>query len=187
VVVFLKYAETRSHNPRQRSSQTQEHETNVKIRVLEKQIDEHKAREAQLKQGNKSLRDELRKVQSSAALLERQRNPGVGYWGTRAPGSASGSGDAVNDAVAESRVSTSSADSVSSPSTKTDEEVNLEYVRNVVLQFLEHKERRVRLCRIRLLEIPLILSIFFQPQLVKVLSIILHLSPQETRRLMAKV
>ena len=27
-----------------------------------------------------TLREELRKVQTSAALLERQRNPGVGYW-----------------------------------------------------------------------------------------------------------
>lgn len=126
----------------------QEHETNIKIRVLEKQIDEHKAREAQLKQGNKSLRDELRKVQSSAALLERQRNPGVGYWGTPRPG-GSASGDAANDSLPELRVSTPSPDtpsrsSSSSVSSKTDEEVNLEYVRNVVLQFLEHKERRVR-------------------------------------------
>lgn len=27
-----------------------------------------------------TLKDELRKVQSSAFLLEKQRNPGVGYW-----------------------------------------------------------------------------------------------------------
>lgn len=129
----------------------QEHETNIKIRVLEKQIDEHKAREAQLKQGNKSLREELRKVQSSAALLERQRNPGVGHWGTLRP-VVSGSGDTGNDPLTELRVSTPSPSPADTPSrsslsiasTKTEDEVNLEYVRNVVLQFLEHKDRRVR-------------------------------------------
>lgn len=108
-------------------------------------------REAQLKQGNKTLRDELRKVQSSAALLERQRNPGVGYWGTR------GTGDATtnNGSTSETRVSVSSPSPADVPSrasspapstagsTKDEEEVNLEYIRNVILQFLEHKEMRV--------------------------------------------
>jgi len=161
----------------ERSSKEQEHESDVRIRILEKQIDEHKSREAQLKQGNKTLREELRKVQSSAALLERQRNPGVGYWSTRVAG-VSGSGEAANGSVTDSRVSNSSPSPAETPSrsssptpssasAKTDEELNLEYVRNVVLQFLEHRERR--------------------PQLVKVLSIILHFTPQETRRLIAKV
>jgi len=111
-------------------------------------------REAQLKQGNKTLRDELRKVQSSAALLERQRNPGVGYWGTR--GITGGSGDATgNGSINEPRVSISSPSPADVPSrasspapstaasTKEEEEVNLEYIRNVILQFLEHKEMRV--------------------------------------------
>src|SRR5258708_37773279 len=110
-----------------------EKENKIKIRVLEKQIEENKAREAQLKQGNKSLREELRKVQSSAALLERQRNPGVGHWGTPRP-VGSGSGDTANDS--ELRVSTPSPSPADTPSrsslsiasTKTEEEVNLEYV-----------------------------------------------------------
>jgi len=88
-----------------------------------------------------TLREELRKVQSSAALLERQRNPGVGYWTTRV---------SENNGPAEPRASLDSPSRTSSPvpssaaSTKnTEEEVNLEYLRNVILQFLEHKEMRV--------------------------------------------
>jgi len=149
----------------EKSSVEQEEETKVKVLMLEKQIEDAKAREAQVKQSNKTLRDELRKVQSSAALLERQRNPGVGYWTTRPEPNGTG--------AAETRVSLDSPSRVSSPtpstatSNKNEEEVNLEYLRNVILQFLEHKEMR--------------------PNLVKVLSIILHFTPQETRRLIAKV
>lgn len=149
----------------EKSSLEHDEEIKVKILVLEKQIEETRAREAQIKQSNKTLREELRKVQSSAALLERQRNPGVGYWTTRPEGNGNG--------AAEPRVSSESPSRVSSPtpststSNKNEEEVNLEYLRNVILQFLEHKEMR--------------------PNLVKVLSIILHFTPQETRRLIAKV
>ena len=65
------------------------------------------------------------------------------------------------------------------------EEVNLEYLRNVILQFLEHKEMRVSKKKYQFH----ILLIFcpFQPNLIRVLSIILHFTPQETRRLIAKV
>ena len=109
-------------------------------------------REAQLKQGNRTLREELRKVQSSAALLERQRNPGVGYWSTRTP---AGSLDASNGSATDLHTSISSPSPADTParsaspapstatSTKVEEEVNLEYIRNVILQFLEHKEMRV--------------------------------------------
>jgi len=84
-----------------------------------------------------TLREELRKVQSSAALLEKQRNPGVGYWASK---DANGM---------ESRTSISSnsdrpSGSVSPTNeSRAEEEVNLEYLRNVILQFLEHKEMRV--------------------------------------------
>jgi len=84
-----------------------------------------------------TLREELRKVQSSAALLEKQRNPGAGYWASK---DANGM---------ESRTSISSnsdrpSGSVSPTNeSKAEEEVNLEYLRNVILQFLEHKEMRV--------------------------------------------
>ncbi|KAF9531988.1 hypothetical protein CPB83DRAFT_785848, partial [Crepidotus variabilis] len=162
----------------ERSSQKTEEEVNMKIHVLEKNIEEHKAREAQLKQGNKTLRDELRKVQSSAALLERQRNPGVGYWTTRTgDGPSTPTNTNVNGNTSSPRASISgppeSPSRTGSPapstagSNKDEEEVNLEYLRNVILQFLEHKEMR--------------------PHLVKVMSIILHFTPQETRRLIAKI
>ncbi|KAL0951091.1 hypothetical protein HGRIS_007829 [Hohenbuehelia grisea] len=147
-------------------------ESELKVSVLENQLEESKAREAQIRANNKTLREELRKVQSSVALLERQRNPGVGYWTTRTD-------QPPTPTQGESRTSLSSSSSdltsrIASPPPpssprpqKDDEEVNLEYLRNVILQFLEHKEMR--------------------PSLVKVLSIILHFTPQETRRLIARV
>ncbi|PPQ88658.1 hypothetical protein CVT25_010234 [Psilocybe cyanescens] len=154
----------------QKASKEQEEEINVKVLVLEKQIEESKSREMQLKQANKTLREELRKVQSSAALLERQRNPGVGYWTTRVSESG-GSSENRRPSVSTPPPETPSRVSSPTPSTatsnKNEEEVNLEYLRNVILQFLEHKEMR--------------------PNLVKVLSIILRFTPQETRRMIAKV
>ncbi|KAJ7254034.1 hypothetical protein B0H12DRAFT_1115648 [Mycena haematopus] len=125
------------------STKTQETETSARIHALEQLVEETKSREAQLKISNKDW------------------NPGVGYWTAKEP------------AAPETRTSiSSSSDSRgASPappiSPKHEEEVNLEYLRNVILQFLEHKEMR--------------------PNLVKVLSIILHFTPQETRRLVAKV
>ncbi|PBK77281.1 hypothetical protein ARMSODRAFT_992371 [Armillaria solidipes] len=139
-------------------------EYTARITTLEQNVDEGKSREAQLRVSNKTLREELRKVQSSAALLERQRNPGVGYWTTRGESVQS---DAQSPPPSQSPSPASSPRPDSAMSNKNDEEVNLEYLRNVVLQFLEHKEMR--------------------PNLVKVLSIILRFTPQETRRLMAKV
>ncbi|TFK41095.1 hypothetical protein BDQ12DRAFT_710926 [Crucibulum laeve] len=146
-------------------------ELNSTITFLEQQVEEYKNREAQLRQNNKTIREELRKVQSSAALLERQRNPGVGYWTSRA-GPDNGSTitrTSISSSPSEStsRVGSPVPSSTTSTSNKNEEEVNLEYLRNVILQFLEHKEMR--------------------PNLVKVLSIILHFTPQETRRLIAKV
>ncbi|KAI0067728.1 hypothetical protein BV25DRAFT_1834756 [Artomyces pyxidatus] len=137
----------------------------TKIAALEQQLEEAKTRESQARAHNKTLRDELRKVQSSAALLERQRNPGVGYWSTPRP---DGGPDTQTPASpASSMPSLSSPRSNSPAPPNSDEDVNLEYLRNVILQFLEHKEMR--------------------PNLVRVLSIILHFTPQETRRLIAKV
>jgi hypothetical protein len=74
-------------------------------------------------------------VQSSAALLEKQRNPGVGYWTTRTSES-SPSDTATTTATASSPIA-------GSPSAKNEEQMNIEYLRNVILQFLEHKEMRV--------------------------------------------
>ncbi|KAH9837110.1 uncharacterized protein C8Q71DRAFT_707171 [Rhodofomes roseus] len=134
---------------------------NARIIALQQLVEEGKAREAQLRANNKTLRDELRKVQSSAALLERQRNPGVGYWASRQDVSGERS----------PRSSMDGRDSPSRPSSpalsQSDEELNIEYLRNVILQFLEHKEMR--------------------PHLVRILSTILRFTPQETRRLVSKV
>ncbi|KAI5898118.1 uncharacterized protein SCHCODRAFT_02156430 [Schizophyllum commune H4-8] len=143
------------------ASRAQEEEVAARISFLERTVEEGKAREAQLRANNKTLREELRKVQSSAALLEKQRNPGVGYWQRSSENGSRTSMSSENGSRPASPAPTAKQ------SSSSDEEVNLEYLRNVILQFLEHKEMR--------------------PHLVKVLSIILHFTPQETRRLMAKV
>ncbi|KAH7931049.1 hypothetical protein BV22DRAFT_1101415 [Leucogyrophana mollusca] len=134
----------------------------TQVDTVSKQLEESKGREMQLRSHNKTLRDELRKVQSSAALLERQRNPGVGYWMARHENTDS------RTSISSDPPSRGASPGPSSPApSKGDEEINLEYLRNVILQFLEHKEMR--------------------PNLVRVLSIILRFTPQETRRLIAKV
>ncbi|KAI1793914.1 peroxisomal membrane anchor protein conserved region-domain-containing protein [Ganoderma leucocontextum] len=121
---------------------------------LQQIVDESKNRETQLRTQNKTLREELRKVQSS----------GVGYWAAR------------NESTSELRSPTSSIsdlpsrdvpERIGTPTAQSsDEEVNFEYLRNVILQFLEHKEMR--------------------PHLVRILSTILRFTPQEARRLTAK-
>jgi hypothetical protein len=82
---------------------------------------------------DQTLREELRKVQSSAAILSRQRGPGVGYWSP-----------ANNSSTNTPPPPTSSQTAGSpGPDSSNDEDVNVEYLRNVILQFLEHKEMRV--------------------------------------------
>ncbi|KAJ4486234.1 hypothetical protein J3R30DRAFT_1472435 [Lentinula aciculospora] len=144
-----------------------ETEVETKAKVLEQKLEESKSRESLLRTNNKTLREELRKVQSSAALLERQRNPGIGYWTSRSESTAAASSDSINSSASTPLGRSSSDNAHKVPAKNDEEEVNLEYLRNVILQFLEHKEMR--------------------PNLVRVLSIILHFTPQETRRLVAKV
>ncbi|KAG5648052.1 hypothetical protein DXG03_007087 [Asterophora parasitica] len=128
----------------EKSWKSQEQDLNSKIATLEQQVDESKQREAQLRAGNKaSLYGSAVciKVQSSAALLERQRNPGVGYWTSRpAESNTTGSPTSVDTPSSE----TGSRLSSPAPPAKAakEEEVNLEYLRNVILQFLENKEMR---------------------------------------------
>jgi GRIP domain-containing protein len=82
-------------------------------------------------------------VQSSAALLDRQRGPGVGYWSLASTPDVSAS--LSSPSSPSSRPSGSSRPD--SPVTKSnDGDTNIEYLRNVILQFLEHKEMRVRGC-----------------------------------------
>jgi len=131
-----------------------------KISTLDHQVEEITATELQTRTHNKTLREELRKVQSSAALLDRQRGPGVGHWSSTTPD--------TNASLSSGSSRPSSSSRPESPITKSnDEDTNLEYLRNVILQFLEHKEMRA--------------------DLVRVLSTILRFTPQETRRLIAKV
>ncbi|KDQ11608.1 hypothetical protein BOTBODRAFT_114193 [Botryobasidium botryosum FD-172 SS1] len=155
-------------------------ESESRISLLERQLEELKTRDVQLRANNKAsiillyhtIRDELRKLQSSAALLERQRNPGVGFWSNTSranvsnPSSPPPDGPGVFSSPTSPRPS-SPALSEQAGSIRHEEEVNLEYLRNVIMQFLEHKEMR--------------------PNLVRVLSVILRFTPQETRRLAAKV
>ncbi|EJD55611.1 hypothetical protein AURDEDRAFT_109873 [Auricularia subglabra TFB-10046 SS5] len=149
-------------------------ELQSRIDSMSEQADDLRSKESQLRATNKTLREELRKVQQSAALLERQRNPGVGYWsGKGQPNGSPGNGaeSPIKHRASESSevLSRPGSPRPSSPavSQRSEEDVNLEYLRNVILQFLEHKEMR--------------------PNLVRVLSTILRFTPQETRRLIAKV
>ncbi|KAK4687060.1 hypothetical protein P7C73_g3070, partial [Tremellales sp. Uapishka_1] len=149
----------------------------AQIVALQSQVDDAKSHAAQLKANNKTIREELRKVQSSVQLMERSRNPGVGYWAGGSGGagvlrSGIASPDAPGTPTRELRRSLESVVERSSEVSAGDknqeeEEVNLEYLRNVILQFLEHKEMR--------------------PNLVRVLSVILRFTPQELRRLNAKL
>ena len=59
------------------------------ISSLQTQLDDSKTYTTNLKSANKTLRDEMRKVQSSVQLMEKQRNPGVGYWSASSPAASS--------------------------------------------------------------------------------------------------
>lgn len=81
-------------------------------------------------------------MQSSAALLERQRNPGIGYWSM--VGRQENPSESRLASPPPSSSGSASLSRTASPApSKNDEEVNLEYLRNVIMQFLEHKEMRV--------------------------------------------
>lgn len=155
---------------------------------MEKQLEEIKSRESQLKSTVKvcykncirrtgtnsvslsqTLREELRKVQSSAALLERQRNPGVGYWASNGSASPSSSrlvgtpsserGPILNgpSPTPPAEVAPPGGRSSTSSDPSTGEEaVNLEYLRNVILQFLENEKMRV--CPLSLRSTPMLLA-----------------------------
>lgn len=116
------------------------------------------------------MRDELRKLQTGVLLSEKQRNPGVGYFSSysmaqpstsslnlSSPGGSDGSRTppatrmGSMTAISESerkRNSTSTpvvqrGDSVASDRAGPDEALNFEYLRNVLLEFLEKPAMRV--------------------------------------------
>jgi hypothetical protein len=62
----------------------------IQIQTLQSQLEDSKNQSTQLRNNNRTLREELRKVQSSVQLMERQRNPGVGYWAGGAAAGPSG-------------------------------------------------------------------------------------------------
>ena len=103
-------------------------------------------------------------------MRDDQRNKGVGYF-------ASYSGDSPSQVsspplhATDANGSMSSSISLANESQRTslsnDEALNFEYLRNVILQFLDRPEMR--------------------PHLVSVLGLILHFTPAEQRRLAAKV
>ncbi|KAF8328221.1 uncharacterized protein EI90DRAFT_1617948 [Cantharellus anzutake] len=132
-------------------SQMEQNHLSQRVTALEKEAEELRIREISLRAGNKTLREELRKVQSSAALLERGRNPGIGYWANKSRSNLNGQD--INEDRPGSPHPSSPAHSVfsdtDSPRTKLSEEaVNLEYLRNIIMQFLEHKEMRPHLVRV---------------------------------------
>ena len=103
-----------------------------------------------------TLREELRKVQSSAALLDRQRGPGLGYWSTgNAP-------DAIGPLSPASSRPPASSRQDSPVARSYDEQVELEYIRNVIFLFREARFGSRVVDRLRS-------------------------TPQETRRLIVKV
>ena len=123
----------------------------VQISTLNSQLDDAKNLATQLRQTNKTLREEMRKVQSSVQLMERQRNPGVGYWAAGNPSSSSAvasaaasrsaltsptpDGSATPEQLRRSLESVAERGSTTSATTerKEEEEVNLEVSRQSIV------------------------------------------------------
>ncbi|KAK2461858.1 hypothetical protein APHAL10511_006321 [Amanita phalloides] len=128
----------------EKSAKEREIELTSKMKNLEQQIEEAGIREAHLRVSNRTLREELRKVQSSVTLLERQRSPGIGYRPTRTDESAPIDSRSSIQSDTTSRANSPVPLQNVQPA-KNEEDINLEYLRNVILQFLEHKEMRPNL------------------------------------------
>lgn len=144
------------------------------IESLEKALKETQERETLIRSQAQTLRDELRKVQSGVLSNENLRAKGVGYFAnfsntdsTPTP-PPNPSKEALNRSSQSPPAESHDLTQSDVPSSTNDEaELNFEYLRNTLLQFLEHKDMR--------------------PHLVRVLGVILHFTPEETRRLAAKV
>ncbi|CED84426.1 hypothetical protein [Phaffia rhodozyma] len=120
----------------------------TKVESLYSSLNDSKAQIQALRQTNRTLKDELRKVQSSAFLLEKQRNPGVGYWSHQSNGSVSRYSLDGNESrpPTPSKVVADEGGSIEGetgggeeqakkkkkgePNQQEEEEVNLEYLRN---------------------------------------------------------
>ncbi|KAL7341974.1 hypothetical protein BJY59DRAFT_31307 [Rhodotorula toruloides] len=175
---------------------------------LEARLEEVQTRESNLRSTNKTLREELRKLQSGVLLSEKQRHPGVGYFSSFSQQSA----PSVAPLPAAGASTTSLASTIGGPASPPlsatsppasisgglaggakangDEALNFEYIRNILLQFLEKPEMRVRsLVSASASRPPASTSDTFtrlQPHLIQVLGVVLHFTPAELRRLAAK-
>lgn len=145
---------------------------------LEARLEDLSAKESQLRASNKTMREELRKVQAGILLSERSRGSGVGYFssfssstsnaaspnastanladGLRSPPLTGARSQTMSrsstDAAGTNGTSQGGPPSATSalgpaagpgPTQTSEEALNFEYIRNVILQFLEHKEMRV--------------------------------------------
>lgn len=107
---------------KQRAAREEINDLQSQISDLNSQLDDFKTLTGQLRQTNKTLREEMRKVQSSVQLMERSRNPGVGYWSSTQAGASNGHASASSSSGVPpppARSGVTSPDSVSMVSTPT--------------------------------------------------------------------
>ncbi|KAG0095468.1 hypothetical protein BGZ93_005850 [Podila epicladia] len=139
-------------------------------KALEQQAEEYKNRECHLRTLNKTLKDEVRKLQKQIPGYSPQPSPSLhspyssGFPATPMPGNVAANGTGPRAMSMSSLMTPPSTPRFSRPlfQNAPDEDVNIEYLKNVMLSFMEHKERRI--------------------QLVPVVAQMLRLTPEETKR-----
>ncbi|KAG0036875.1 hypothetical protein BGZ82_003498 [Podila clonocystis] len=139
-------------------------------KALEQQAEECKNRECHLRTLNKTLKDEVRKLQKQIPGYSPQPSPSLhspytsGFPATPMPGNVAANGTGPRAMSMSSLATPPSTPRFSRPlfQNAPDEDVNIEYLKNVMLNFMEHKERRI--------------------QLVPVVAQMLRLTPEETKR-----
>ncbi|KAG0352458.1 hypothetical protein BG005_008126 [Podila minutissima] len=139
-------------------------------KALEQQAEECKNRECHLRTLNKTLKDEIRKLQKQIPGYSPQPSPSLhspytsGFPATPMPGNVAANGTGPRAMSLSSLMTPPSTPRFSRPlfQNAPDEDVNIEYLKNVMLSFMEHKERRI--------------------QLVPVVAQMLRLTPEETKR-----
>ncbi|KAF9337283.1 hypothetical protein BG006_005494 [Podila minutissima] len=139
-------------------------------KALEQQAEECKNRECHLRTLNKTLKDEIRKLQKQIPGYSPQPSPSLhspytsGFPATPMPGNVSANCTGPRAMSLSSLMTPPGTPRFSRPlfQNAPDEDVNIEYLKNVMLSFMEHKERRI--------------------QLVPVVAQMLRLTPEETKR-----
>ncbi|KAF9427561.1 hypothetical protein BGZ94_004649 [Podila epigama] len=147
--------------------------------ALEQQVEEIKNRELHLRTLNKTLKDEIRKLQrqipgyNSPQPSPSLHSPYTSGQPPATPVPSNGNSSPSNNNLNGSGLRAMSMSSLTpAPNTPRfsrplfqqapDEDVNIEYLKNVMLNFMEHKERRI--------------------QLVPVVAQMLRLTPEEAKR-----